>query len=361
MKKRSFLFLSFGIFLLLTFGACSNQAKNKSEKELKALPRSTAKAENVDLGDVAKFVDAMKESGLDLHSLMVFRHGNVVYENWYGDNAADKIHVMNSVSKTYTSMAFGFAVQENLLNVSDKVISFFPDKLPAEISPELASLEIRHLLTMSAGQDLTLVNEVRGKESTDWVKSMLAVPFIAEPGTKFEYSSMATFLVSAIIQMVTGEKVIDYLTPRLFEPLGIAGAEWDESPQGINVGGSGLFVKTEDMAKLGQFILQKGMWNGKQLLAASYIEEASTAKITKLPKDADPETKERLLATDDWMQGYGYQMWQCRHNAFRADGAGGQFIIMVPEKDAVLVATSKVQDMQAELDLIWDYLLPALK
>jgi CubicO group peptidase (beta-lactamase class C family) len=214
---------------------------------------------------------------------------------------------------------------------------------------------------MSVGQDLTLVNTVQGKKDADWVRELLAIPIKYEPGSFFEYNSMATYLISAIIQMVTGEKVIDYLEPRFFRPLGITGTTWQESPHGINTGGWGLFVKTEDMAKMGQFLLQKGKWNGKQILPESWIIDASTAKISKLPKDADAETKAKLLATDDWMQGYGYQLWRCRHNVFRADGAGGQFIVVCPEKDAVIITTSDVRDMQAELDLFWDHLLPAIK
>jgi len=177
---------------------------------------------------------------------------------------------------------------------------------------------------------------------------------VYEPGTRFLYNSVATYMLSAILQEVTGEKLIDYLTPRLFEPLSIKGADWEVDPDGINTGGWGLRVKTEDMAKLGQLYLQKGKWNQQQILPETWIEDATTAQIMQKP-DATDEEK----ATSDWVQGYGYQIWRCRPNAFRADGAFGQYIIVMPEWDAVVAITANVNNMQHEIDLVWKHLLPA--
>ncbi|KAA6343203.1 6-aminohexanoate-dimer hydrolase [termite gut metagenome] len=309
---------------------------------------------------VNDFREAAQQAELDVHSLMVLQHGKVIAEFWQGEGAPDKPHVMHSVSKTFTATAIGFAVSEGKLNVTDKVISFFPDKLPAEVSPYLAELEIRHLLTMSAGQAFGADNRATnysGKD--DWVQTFLSLPIVNKPGTQHSYNSMATYMLSAIIQKVSGEKLIDYLTPRLFQPLNIVGAAWEESPQGINFGGWGLYIKTEDMAKLGQLFLQKGSWNGKQLLPESWIEEATALHIASLPAGTTPEKAKDLDATEnDWMQGYGYQMWRCRHNGVRADGAYGQFIIILSEQDALIVATSNVKDMPAELNLFWKYILP---
>ncbi len=329
----------------------------------KALPRSTPEAEKVTAKEITNYLEAVKKSGQDVHSLMILRHGKVVAEYWMGDNAANKPHIMNSVSKTYTATAIGFAVSEGRIKVTDKVISFFPDKLPAAVSPYLQELEIRHLLTMSVGNSESRIFEgtTRRSPDVDWVAAFLAAPIELKPGTEFEYNSMATYMLSAIIQKVTGEKLMDYLYPRLFRPLGIVGATWAESPQGINCGGWGLYVKTEDMAKLGQFILQKGKWNGEQLLPESWIDEATTSKIASLPAGVKRENLKVKPKDSDWLQGYGYQMWRCRNNGFRADGANGQYIIILPEKDAVIVTTANVSDMQAEINLIWKYLLPALK
>ncbi len=326
----------------------------------KALPRSTPEAEKVSAKGIQNYLDAVKKSGQDLHSIMILRNGKVVAEHWLGEHAANKPHIMNSVSKTYTATAIGFAVSEGKLNVTDKVISFFPDKLPSDISQNLKDLEIKHLLTMSVGHDPNAVRE-KTRNNDDWVEAFLAEPITEKPGTQFSYNSLATYMLSAIIQKVTGEKLIDYLYPRLFRPLGIVGARWEECPQGINIGGWGLYVKTEDMAKLGQFFLQKGKWKGEQLLPESWIVEATTSHIASLPAGIKKEDLKIKPDESDWLQGYGYQMWRCRYKGYRADGANGQFIVVLPEKDAVIVTTANIGDMQAELNLIWEYLLPAIK
>lgn len=309
---------------------------------------------------VVNLKEGMKKANLDLHSLMVVQNGNVIAEEWMSEGAHNKPHVMFSVSKTYTATAIGFAVAEGKLKVTDKVISFFPDKLPKEVSPYLKELEIRHLLTMSVGHDLDPSGGLNNAGNEDWIKYFLSYPIDHKPGTFFVYNSLATFMCSAILQKVTGEKLINYLYPRLFRPLGIVGVTWEENPQGINIGGWGLYAKTEDMAKLGQFFLQKGKWNGKQLLPESWFDEATTSKIASLPAGVRREDLTVKPKDSDWLQGYGYQMWRCRHNAYRADGKDGQYIIVLPEKNAVIITTANIGDMQAEINLIWKHILPAL-
>jgi CubicO group peptidase (beta-lactamase class C family) len=147
---------------------------------------------------------------------------------------------------------------------------------------------------------------------------------------------------------VTGETVLDYLKPRLFEPLGIEKPDWPASPQGNTVGGWGLSIKTEDIAKFGQLYLQKGQWNGKQLVPASWVEQATSKQVSN---GSDP--------SKDWDQGYGFQFWRCRHNAYRGDGAFGQFCLVLPDQDAVVAITANCRDMQAELNIVWEKLLPA--
>ena len=157
-------------------------------------------------------------------------------------------------------------------------------------------------------------------------------------------------MLSAIVQKVTGMTVLDYLRPRLFEPLGIEHPTWETSPQGISAGGFGLSIRTEDIARFGQLYLQRGKWQGKQLVPAAWVE-AATARQTS--NGSNPQS--------DWDQGYGYQFWRCRHGAYRGDGAFGQFCVVLPEQDAVIAITSGVKDMQAVLNLVWDKLLPAMK
>ncbi len=328
----------------------------------KPLPRTSPAAEKVNVKGIANFMEAMRKKGHDLHSLMIVRNGNVVYEEWLGDNAANKPHILNSVSKTFAATAVGFAVAENRLKVTDKVIGFFPEYLPATISDNLKALTVENLLTMTTGHDVDPTRVVRSKTGDgDWERGFFNEPLLHTPGTYYVYNSLATYMLSAIVQKVTGEKIIDYLYPRLFRPLGIVGAEWQESPSGVNTGGWGLFVKTEDMAKLGQFILQKGMWNGKQLLPESWIAEATSAKVPSAPAGVRPEDVTMKPKDSDWLQGYGYQMWRCRHNAVRADGANGQYIIILPEKNTVIAITTNIGDMQDEINQVWRYILPALR
>jgi hypothetical protein len=170
-----------------------------------------------------------------------------------------------------------------------------------------------------------------------------------KPGTHFLYNTSATYMLSAVVQKATGMTVLDYLKPRLFEPLGIEHPTWETSPQGITTGGFGLSIRTEDIAKFGQLYLQKGVWNGKQLVPAEWVAAATTRQTSN---GSNPES--------DWDQGYGYQFWRARHGAYRGDGAFGQFCVVMPKQDAVVAITSGVKDMQAVLNLVWDKLLPAM-
>lgn len=318
-----------------------------------ALPRSTPEALNISGQGIQAFLDGVaSESKHEMHSLMILRNGQVAAEGWWKPYGPEFKHTMYSVSKSFTATAIGFAVAEGRLKVTDKVISFFPESLPLNVSPNLAELEIRHLLSMTVGHEKSFNQEVFTEK--DWVRAFLSMPIADRPGTKFLYNTSASYMLSAIIQKITGQNLLEYLQPRLLDPLEISGLDWESDLEGIHVGGWGLRLKTEDMAKFGQLFLQKGQWNGKQILPESWISEASTMKIMQEP-DASPEK----MDSNDWVQGYGYQMWRSRHNSYRADGAFGQYILVLPEVDGVIVVTSETSDMQGLLDLIWKYLLPA--
>lgn len=346
---RLFPFLASLLFLSILTG-CKNEAPATTQ-----LPRSTPEAEGVSSEGLITFLDSAATGRHEFHSIMIVRHGKVIAEGWWDPYKPELRHTLYSTSKSFTSTAVGFAVTEQLLKVDDRVISFFPDQLPDTVSPFLAGMTVKDLLTMSAGQSPDPTGSITST-SREWVKDFLALPVLNEPGTEFLYNSMATFMLSAIVQKVTGEKIADYLRPRLFEPLGIGGYDWEESPEGINSGGWGLRIRTEDMAKFGQLYLQKGMWNGKQIIPAAWVEEATTFKIDQAP-GAPPEEK----MNSDWRQGYCYQFWRSRNNAFRADGAYGQYIIVMPEKDAVVAITAESPDMQDEINMVWKYILPAMQ
>ena len=318
------------------------------------IPRSTPETQGVASSAILNYLDRLAENNFSIHSMMLLRHGQVIAEGWWQPYAPEHKRYVYSLSKSFTSSAVGFAVTEGLLTVEDKVISFFPEEVPAEVSENLAAMRVKDLLTMNTGheQDTTMALMMPGV--TNWVQVILALPVEREPGTLFVYNSGATYVLSAIVQKLTGQTVQDYLTPRMFQPLGITDITWDVCPMGINTGGWGLSIRTEDIAKFGLLYLQKGMWNGKQILPAAWIEEA-TAKV--VPNNGEGREDQPI----DWSQGYGYQFWRCQHNAYRGDGAFGQYCLVMPDQDAVLVITSDTSDMQGVLDLVWEYLLPAMQ
>ena len=343
--------------MLMVLTACKNSVKQTAE--IIDLPRvetsdSVSKA-------MEGFFQAAAADSMDIHSVMIVKDGNVIYSHWQSEGVDSVPHVLHSVSKTFTATAVGLAIADGKMALTDKVIDYFPDKLPADVSDNLKAMTVRDLLTMSCGHDVE--PSWRGDPDQDWVTIFLAHPVVHEPGTFYLYNSLGTYMLSAIVQQVTGEKVVDYLTPRLFEPLHIDKPKWEESPQGINCGGWGLYLKTEDLAKMGQLLLQKGEWNGKQLIPAEWVAEMSKKQVESInpgTRIEEAEAKGMTKETSDWMQGYGYQMWRCRPGCFRADGARGQYIIVVPDKNAVIAITSDVGDLQGELNLVWNFILPVL-
>ncbi|MBP7051756.1 MAG: serine hydrolase [Phycisphaerae bacterium] len=310
------------------------------------LPRSNPEAQGVSSAAVLAFIEAADADIDAMHSFMLLRHGHVVAEGWWSPYNPESPHMLYSLSKSFTSTAVGLAVAEGKLSVDDEVLKFFPDSAPSDPSGNLQAMRVIDLLRMSTGQQ----SEPPRPADQPWTKAFLAHPVPFKPGTHFLYNTSGTYMLSAIVQKATGQTVLDYLTPRLFEPLGIKHPTWEMSPEGISAGGYGLSVRTEDIARFGQLYLQKGKWQGRQLVPESWIE-AATAR----------QTSNGSSPNSEWDQGYGYQFWRCRHGAYRGDGAFGQYCIVLPEQDAVIAITSGVRDMQAVLNLIWEKLLPAMK
>lgn len=321
-------------------------------QEISKLSRSTPELEGVSSAGIIEFLNAADTSGLENHSFMMLRHGKVIAEGWWKPYGPDYKHIMFSASKTFTAIAVGLAVSENRLKVTDKIISFFPYSLPDSISEYMKGMTVKDLLTMSAGQD---PEPSAWSANGDWMTLFLSTTPKYKPGTVFKYNNMATFMLSAIVQQVTGETVFNYLMPRIFKPLGIRGIDWDLNPQGINIGMIGLRLRTEDLAKFGQLLLNGGVWNGKQLIPKEWIKEATAYQI----KNSDEPEEKRSLS--DWGQGYAYQMWRGKNNTVRLDGMGGQFVVLIPDKDAIVVFTANNTNTQKQLDLMHKYLIPAIK
>lgn len=318
-------------------------------KPANSLPRKVPESLGVSSRAILGFIESIERSKLELHSFMLLRHGSVAAEGWWAPYKPELRHMLYSLSKSFASTGVGLAVMEGRLSVEDPVISFFPDQLPAEISDNLAAMRVRHLLSMSAGHAEDTTNRLFASKGPAWTKTFLELPVENPPGTRFVYNSGATYMLSAIITKLTGQTLCDYLAPRLFEPLGIEDYLWECSPEGINTGGWGLSIRTEDIAKLGQLYLDKGMWNGKRIVSEEWVSEATSIQISNGDGGAS-----------DWAQGYGYQFWMSRHGAYRGDGMFGQFCIVMPGHDAVVAITASVKDMQGVLNCVWDHLLPAM-
>lgn len=314
------------------------------------MPRSRPEDQGISADGIIAFLDAIRDSGLELHNFMMVRHGHVVTEAAWSPYTLHRPHMLFSLSKSFTSTAIGLAVAENRLSLDDLVLSYFPQYVTPTIDQNMGEMRVWHLLTMTTGHAHGTLGSMDRDEHEDWIQAFLSSPIVYAPGTHFTYNTGATYMLSAILQTVTNQTLLDYLTPRLFSPLGIHNATWESCPKGYNTGGFGLALQIEDVAKLGQLYLQQGQWRGQTIVPASWISEATRAHVAN---GDNPDS--------DWAQGYGYQFWRCRHNAYRGDGAYGQFCVIMPHQDAVVATTSGLSDMQLILNLMWEHLMPCMQ
>jgi CubicO group peptidase (beta-lactamase class C family) len=312
------------------------------------LPSSDPEAQGLPSAAIESFIDAAEQQIDALHSFVLLRHGHAVAQGWWEPFRPELPHMAFSVTKSITSTAVGLAVAEGRLSVDDYVLSLLPEAAPETPSAHLAAMRVRHLLTMTTGHSVD-PSEVPDLPA-DWAGAFLAAPVEHAPGSRFVYNSAASYLLSAILQRLTSATLMEYLRPRLFEPLGITDATWETCPRGINAGGWGLNLRTMELARFGQLYLDGGIWRGRRLVPADWIAEATTAQVRNDGRDAPIDQE----------QGYGYQFWCSRHGAYRADGAFGQLCVVMPEQDAVLVTTGGMPGIQPLLDLVWTHLLPAM-
>lgn len=330
MKNRLLIFLLTFSFLI---------PLRNAHAQVGDLPRSTPEEQGVPSAALTALFDSLLAiPRTDIHSVMVLRHGQVIAEMWPAPFAAEYRHTMYSCSKTFVSAAVGLAIDDNRLRLTDRVGAFFPEQMPDTVSPELAAMTVRDLLTMTSG--ITPDWWMRS-HSSDWIRTWLAKP-VAQPGTKYQYDSLCSYLLAAIVQRATGMTLLEYLKLKLFNPMHITEVAWEESPEGFNTGGWGLHIQTESLAKFGQLLLDRGVWEGEQLLPASWVEEMM---------------KEQVPGT-----GYGYQMviGELPGSAYAA-GVLGQYILVYPEQDVVVVITEcTLTDGRAQRRQVVDLLLSQL-
>jgi CubicO group peptidase (beta-lactamase class C family) len=287
-------------------------------------------------------IRALERSPAELRGLVLVRGGKAALRKFWAPYREEDPVWVYSLSKSFCSTAVGFAVQEGLLTLNERVLPFFPE-YEAAADENCRAMTVRDLLTMRTGHETDTTSAITG--SPDWAEAFFRLPVKHKPGTRFVYNSGATYMLSALTQKRCGLPIAEYLKHRLFDPLGFAPVFWDSSPQGVNTGGWGLMVTLEDIAKFGLLYLNRGTWRGRRIIGESWIDEAT------LPHADNSITG----GTPDWSRGYGYQFWRSRYG-FRGDGAFGQYCLVLPEFDAVLVLSSETADMQGLLDIVWEHL-----
>lgn len=311
------------------------------------LPRCTPESQGVKSALLAEVLEDLNQLPY-VKGIIFLRHGAVIAENYRAPYRADVPNALWSLSKSFTSCAIGLARAEKRLEVEDKVIDFFPEYRACVTDKRMFDVTLQDLLTMRSGHDVCAFPYAHADTAGDWVRGFLSSPLVHDPGTFFAYNSLGTYMLSAVIRRVTGLNVREYLMPRLFEPLGITPGEWECCPAGTNCGGFGLYLKTMDIAKFSQLLLNKGRWNGVQLLPEDYLDEATL-----------PHADNSMNELPDWKCGYGYQFWRSRHG-FRGDGACGQYALMLPEEDMAVAVNGSMTEMGRVLDILWEKLLPQL-
>ena len=304
-------------------GLDASVARAETQALSDGLPRARPEAQGISSSAILAFLDEVDRGGFEMHSFMLWRDGAVVAEGWWQPYRADRIHMMHSLTKSVTGCAVGLAIAEKRFGLQDKAVSFFPDRLPPVVDDKLAAMTVEDLLTMRTGHATMTSGSVWRPIKTSWVAEFFKIPVVYQPGTKWVYTSAATYLLSAIVTKTTGQPVADYLKPRLFDPLGISGYQWPVGPENISPGANGLSWKTVDSLKLGILHAQNGEWNGKQILPRDWV---AAVQYPHVPGK------------------YGYQWWLGPDGAYMADGLFNQYSVVFPKQNAVLAMTAAMPE-----------------
>jgi len=313
----------------------------------------TPEVEGVSSRKIVEWINACEHNLDAMHGFVLLRHGKLIAEgSWAPYDTIHETHRLYSHSKSFTATAIGFLVDDGKLDIDERVVDIFPDKVPAHASVHLGALRVRDLLTMNVGASRP--DAENDDADGDWAKAYLENDFDGAPGVLFKYDSGASYMLSEIVKRKSGCDMIELLQRRLFSLIGIESALSTTSPTGVSCGGWGMCMTTRDLALFGQFYLNRGCWQGRRILSDEWVTLATARQSWSGAIGVTEEDG------SDWHQGYGFQFWRCRHGCYRADGANGQFTIVMPRQDAVLSIHSGLKDTQKELDLVWNYLLPAM-
>lgn len=348
------------VFLcILTAGCAKTVLSENTYWPTNGWRASTPEAQGMDSAKIEEMFNYIEKSKLDIHSILIVRNGHLVTEGHFYPYNKNYRHIMNSVTKSITSALVGLALEDgHIKSIDQKVADFFPDKSIANMDERKKSMTIRHLLTMTAGLEWNESGAYGAQNDTntrmwaekDQLQFLLDTPMKEEPGKSFYYNSGASHALSAIIQKTTGKTSLDYATERIFKPLGISDISWGTDKQGIYSGSGRIFMKPEDLAKYGYLYLNKGKWEGKQLIPEKWVEE-STAKLVDTPNGLAGR------------YGYGYQWWQNKFGGYSARGFGGQYLFVAPEHNLVVVFTSGLapENFFSPEQLVEKYIIPSIK
>lgn len=308
-------------------------------------PRTTPEKVGIPSKAIEAYLNNLKRSGIEMHSLMIIRHGQVCAEGWWKPYSPEKLHNVHSYTKTFVATALGMLVEEGALSLDDQVISFFPEDVPENPSENLQKMKVFHLLTMSTGQHDE--PQIRGEK--EFIKAFLAWPVEHEPGTWFRYNSCASHVIGRIIHRVTGKTFVEFLQERLFGKMGFGQVECALMADGFPSGGGGFALTTEDMARLAQLYLNGGVWNGEQLVPEKWIRAA-------IVPQCDNSNGQHRDGGEDWEAGYGYQLWMNEEpHTYRFDGAFGQEALICPEQDLAVICTASTHDLAQLFALTWRF------
>lgn len=313
----------------------------------KYFQRSIPEEQGVDSMNIKLFLQELDNRGYQMNAFLMLRHGKIVAEVAKYPVLLEDKRLVYSSSKSFTGTAIGIAVKEGLLDIEDKVLSFFQEYEDMELDDRVRRLTVKNLLTMSTGHGFDSIGAMCNGDS-DWVKTFLTREMTYEPGEKFVYDSGGTYMLSEIISRVTGMPMVEYLKEKLFKPLHIMDVMWDFHGN-VNTGGWGVLIAPEDLAKLGMLYLQKGIFEETQILTKEWVDEATRGQI---PTEA--------VNSGGWSKAYGYQIWKNNENSFRTDGAFGQLCMVFPEEDMVVVTTAEEVNPARMYALIEKYLLSDL-
>ena len=298
---------------------------------------------------LVEMYEELKKNALPIHSMILMRHGKIVTNGYWYPYRKDMNHIIYSTSKSITALAVGLCIEEGRFGLEDRLVDFFPELITGPVHEFTGMRTIRHLLTMTDGQ-LGDPNHSIDRDYCDWFKAYLnSIPRV-RPGTLYGYNNAATIGLCAVIQKVTGMTMMEYLQPRLFDPLGIHDIYCEEQ-MGINTGSRGIHCKTEDLAKIGQLMLQKGRWEGRQIIPEWWVAACTANHV--------PVTNFSIVTDDN--PGYGYQWWLYRDGAIGTKGNGGQNVIYYPKYDIVWAMTANMEDCYGShpelVHTLWPYIL----